>query len=207
MNEDEERKARSFLLTRGYVVIDINQRLRSLLDELYKYKNDKHDWVLLFQKRGEKNECDPGDGKRLQRVVRIPEDNDDKSLFHRTSHDFLASVQSFLLSVGLIQHNHVADVLSMLYSFPGCRVQQAHKDYDCTSATCVALFAIHKAARLDIHVDGVWVEVVVQPGQMLLFRGDIVHRGCAYAKKNTRVHVYINLPGIVSERGLETYFV
>jgi hypothetical protein len=192
---DEERKARSF------------QSIVSLLDKLYEYKDDKNDWEKLFQKCDDDGGCDVGDGKRLQRVVRIPENYDDNSLFYRTSRDFLVSVQSFLLSVGLIQRNHVADVLSMFYSFPGCTVQHAHKDYNCTSATCVALFAIHTEARLDLHVDGVWVEVVVQPGQMLLFRGDIVHRGCAYTKENTRVHVYINLPGIVSERGLETYFV
>ena len=43
------------------------------------------------------------------------------------------------------------------------------------------------------------VTVLVPPGAILLFDGDVAHRGASYAARNTRVHLYLDVPGVERE--------
>lgn len=40
------------------------------------------------------------------------------------------------------------------------------------------------------------IEVTLNPGDALVFRGDLVHAGAAYAQKNNRVHLYLDSPDV-----------
>ena len=56
-------------------------------------------------------------------------------------------------------------------------------------------------------MNGVAVEVQLEAGDILLFDGDVVHAGAAYAEKNTRLHVYLDLPGVAEHEANGTYLV
>ena len=36
----------------------------------------------------------------------------------------------------------------------------------------------------------IWVIVVLQPGDLLVWRGDVCHHGLGYARRNVRVHCH-----------------
>ena len=38
--------------------------------------------------------------------------------------------------------------------------------------------------------------VPLEPGDVLVFEGDVVHAGAQYASLNTRVHAYLDAPGV-----------
>ena len=40
------------------------------------------------------------------------------------------------------------------------------------------------------------VTVLVPVGAILLFDGDVAHAGASYAACNSRVHVYLDVPGV-----------
>ena len=40
------------------------------------------------------------------------------------------------------------------------------------------------------------VTVCVPPGAILMFDGDVAHAGASYAACNTRVHLYLDVPGV-----------
>ena len=40
------------------------------------------------------------------------------------------------------------------------------------------------------------------PGSLLLFRGDTVHAGAAYAADNVRLHVYLDYPGFSPDKNM-----
>ena len=46
---------------------------------------------------------------------------------------------------------------------------------------------------------------LLQPGDVLLFDGYTVHAGASYAKPNTRLFVYLDVPGVVREKTDSTY--
>ena len=48
-------------------------------------------------------------------------------------------------------------------------------------------------------VNGVAVEVQLEMGDIVLFDGDVVHAGAAYAEANTRLHVYLDVHGVEHE--------
>ena len=45
------------------------------------------------------------------------------------------------------------------------------------------------------------VSVWLAPGQVLVFDGDVVHGGAEYEYSNTRVHMYLEVPGITRRKG------
>ena len=47
--------------------------------------------------------------------------------------------------------------------------------------------------------------VVPPPGAILLFDGDVAHTGASYAGGNTRVHLYLDVAGVVREHNV-TWF-
>jgi ectoine hydroxylase-related dioxygenase (phytanoyl-CoA dioxygenase family) len=46
------------------------------------------------------------------------------------------------------------------------------------------------------------VPTLLNPGDLLVFDGDVSHAGASYALPNTRVHVYLDVPGLKREAGV-----
>ena len=57
------------------------------------------------------------------------------------------------------------------------------------------LYAVEPGTRLRIQsLDGKWRVVRLEPGDMLVFRGDVLHHGMGYAQEHVRVHAYVYPP-------------
>ena len=97
---------------------------------------------------------------------------------------------------------------NVIHSLPGCVAQRMHWDYDPAVVRykrrkpCSAILALSDAARLyvrDTHLD-MEVTVLIPPGAILIFDGDIAHAGASYAGPNTRVHLYLDVPGVARDQ-------
>lgn len=104
----------------------------------------------------------------------------------------------------------------ILQSLPGCQEQEAHCDYvptpellETTDDTVPLLFFLalendtalevwpgsHRVVRgehMVIHKQ----QIRLNKGDGVIFRGDLVHAGSAYSKKNTRIHCYLDHPSV-----------
>ena len=104
----------------------------------------------------------------------------------------------------------------ILQSLPGCQEQEAHCDYvptpellETTDDTVPLLFFLaleddttlevwsgsHRVVRGEhrvIHKQ----QLKLNAGDAVFFRGDLVHAGSAYSKKNTRIHCYLDHPSV-----------
>ena len=62
---------------------------------------------------------------------------------------------------------------------------------------CSAILGLQPGARLYVYDPALCcdVTVLVPVGHILLFDGDVAHAGACYATTNTRVHVYLDVPG------------
>ena len=90
-------------------------------------------------------------------------------------------------------------------SLPSCAKQDLHWDYDPdvvrymrTRKPCSAILGLQQGARLYVYDTALRheVTVLVPPGAILLFDGDVAHRGASYAGVNTRVHLYLDVPRV-----------
>lgn len=119
------------------------------------------------------------------------------------------------LSTRAQSHHHVSEV-TVLRSEPGCRAQMAHCDYvptpaliGTTDATVPLLLLV---ALQDNTTFDVWPQshrlvrrayyhakkpigrsrIVLDKGDAVLFRGDLVHAGSDFETSNTRVHFFLD---------------
>lgn len=124
----------------------------------------------------------------------------------------LLNLNCNLLSTG----RHATDFVA-LESLPGCQIQAAHTDYipdaallDTTDDTVplLAVIALQPATTLDVwpgshrlvrrlrltrHTPKVTRRTVrLNIGDVIVFRGDLIHAGSAYASRNLRLHAYID---------------
>ena len=107
----------------------------------------------------------------------------------------LESIKSYLVhnilpAYGLLE-NRVSFVFSAISS-KKCKNQMFHTDGPEASGMCfinVLINVCGKKQGLDIMVDGSVRRAILQPGQMIVFRGDIVHRGLGW--EGIRLHVCI----------------
>lgn len=130
----------------------------------------------------------------------------------------------------------------MLWSKEGCKRQLPHADYtysvlhnaakdgmrdrelplsamlaleDCTLDVWPGALNLRKKDPSKPGVEGMLVKL--KKGQLLIFRGDLVHAGSAYASSNFRLHFYLDHPGCSrvsnstayadSNKGAESKFV
>ena len=72
------------------------------------------------------------------------------------------------------------------------RVRQFTRDEDVPLST---ILAIMPGTCLRIRpFGGAWIIVTLEPGDLLIFRGDVCHNGLGYANENVRVHAYVYHP-------------
>lgn len=114
--------------------------------------------------------------------------------------------------------NHVQREWNILRSKPGCKTQMAHCDYVPDQALAQvndeetplgAVIAVMPGSKLRIwsgsHRLAVTnpefygrkkpilpVDLELEPGDIVVFRGDLVHAGASYQEENIRVHVYLD---------------
>lgn len=107
----------------------------------------------------------------------------------------------------------VVDDAVLVRSFPGCRRQKLHTDYDPTLVERAILKPIGvlvalEAEGADVHIRAEGGDSVLhmERGQILVFDGDVVHAGAAYERDNIRLHAYFDTPEIRREKNT-TYFV
>jgi hypothetical protein len=101
----------------------------------------------------------------------------------------------------------------LLESESGCQRQAAHCDYvpsaELTSAEpkpLLVLIAIEPNTTIEIwpgsHISGkscVRTTVVLDAGDAIVFRADLVHAGSAYEVRNRRLHFYLDSPAVRRE--------
>ena len=60
---------------------------------------------------------------------------------------------------------------------------------------CSAILALQPGSRLYVYDTLLKhdVTVLIPPGAILVFDGDVAHAGASYATPNTRVHVYLDV--------------
>ncbi len=90
----------------------------------------------------------------------------------------------------------------VLKSLPGCKRQEWHVDY--SPADCAAvrrkplglLLAFQNGTKFQCIVAGRPTTIDLDAGDFVLFDGDLVHCGAAYAKTNYRLHAYVDVEGV-----------
>jgi hypothetical protein len=103
-----------------------------------------------------------------------------------------------------------------LKSLDGCTEQQPHTDYNAetikniTEPICVPLLvlvALIPETYLNIwDFNGNNRKLVMDKGDVLIFRADMIHAGSSYEKENIRIHAYLDSP-IVKRIPNRTWFV
>ena len=95
-------------------------------------------------------------------------------------------------------------------SVPGCTQQDWHYDYDPAIVADLAvkpvsvLLALQDNTALEVWTDMSSTTIPIDAGQMAVVCGDTVHAGAAYDTYNTRVHLYLDTPGVSG--GYEHYW-
>ena len=110
----------------------------------------------------------------------------------------------------------------ILKSKAGCHKQAAHMDYiptpDILNATddkipLLFLLALEDKTKLlvwpqshTLHKTISHIEINLNAGDAVVFRGDLVHAGASYETDNIRVHAYLDIPGIKRRKNM-TYII
>ena len=100
--------------------------------------------------------------------------------------------------------------VNVLQSLAGCKAQKLHWDFDpglieCLPATgplhrkpVSVILALEPGTRLFVRDEaaGATVPIALGVGDILVFDGDVAHHGAWYASRNTRVHMYLDVPTV-----------
>lgn len=99
----------------------------------------------------------------------------------------------------------------VLHSKAKCHEQKRHWDFNPDllegrrkRKPASAILALEPGARVIFFEDEYMatgkVPMLLNPGDLLVFEGDVSHAGASYAQPNTRVHVYLDVPDIKREQ-------
>ena len=101
-------------------------------------------------------------------------------------------VLKLLQDRGLLQDRRFGGAV-VLHSFPACRQQVWHRDYDPKRVGRVLPLGVIVA------LDTNWTKFCtptatyrLKQGDVLCFTGDVVHAGASYERPNTRLHLYLD---------------
>ena len=107
---------------------------------------------------------------------------------------------------------------NVIHSVLACKAQVSHWDFDPDHVKYdgtrllqrkprSAMLSLQPGTRLFVYgpVLGHDVTAVVPPCAILLFDGDVAHAGASYAGGNTKVHLYLDVAGVVREQNV-TWF-
>ena len=86
----------------------------------------------------------------------------------------------------------------VLHSSPMCKQQPWHYDYDPEEVRAASIKPLGVLVALQ---DNTRFETrrkthILSRGDVLVFRGDVVHAGAAYDTENTRMHTYLDVDAV-----------
>lgn len=158
-----------------------------LMDHLNKQIDSKYGGPIF---NGAKN-----DKKRLQSTLRC-----NKTIIS----DFIEKLQENIYNILPSESRLYFSNWVILKSLDGCNEQRPHTDYNVenikniTDSICVPLLvlvALMPETYLDIwDLDGIHRKLVMDKGDVLIFRADMIHGGSSYEKENIRIHAYLDSP-------------
>lgn len=191
------------LHTHGFQVYPgrMKEHISDTLVELIKRRVLK-DGVSIFNNYP--YQSDLNDGKRMQLAVSSIKSRE-MTAFQKTLFNFLADHYP----------HHNADSMVGLLSEDGCAPQLAHTDYtddflsdflsndDQIPLACLVALADGTtfdvwpgAIRFDASRKFKPMKVRLQAGDVLIFRGDLVHAGAGVERANVRLHAYMDVKGV-----------
>lgn len=211
------------LHTNGYVIhrgaIPINNDLHKSFDAMTSGQAHLVPKVIFNnKKRG-------GDKKRLQMPLTASNGTTLTKMFHKSFMTFAETNYPDLIPNDMV----------ILTSRPGCQQQLPHCDYEPTyefATTSDAqvplgcLVAVEPGTKLCVWPNSIrlsilapelltkWLEehgpidmkiIELRPGDVLVFRGDLIHAGAEYTQGNNRVHMYLDSP-VVERQKNRTWF-
>ncbi len=114
----------------------------------------------------------------------------------RTTHRIVRELEKTLDRSGLLRNRKLTSPV-FLFSLPGCAQQQWHTDFNPKDICHLpedekpagAILALQKQTKFVQYPDKVHS---LEPGDLLVFSGDVVHAGAAYSKPNGRIHCYLD---------------
>lgn len=175
------KKNKLELHSQGYVVhpsiCNINSKDLKYFSDIVKTKSR-----YIFN--GEKN-----DKKRKQCIL-------PKHCINKELDEFIKKKYSHL----------VPNTWVLLYSKEGCDEQQLHTDYEITEELkelgndlpLSALFSLMPSTKIKVKPFGSDSTQIInlEPGDLLIFRSDLIHAGCAYDQDNIRIHCFLDHPNL-----------
>jgi hypothetical protein len=90
----------------------------------------------------------------------------------------------------------------MLCSEKNCKAQPYHVDYDplklhgLTQKPYGVLFAVEQNTQFWCYIEGQEHHLKLNQGEFVVFDGDLIHAGAAYADTNKRIHLYVDVEGV-----------
>lgn len=169
-----------------------------LMDHLNKQIDSKYGGPIF---NGVKN-----DKKRLQSTLRC-----NNSMIS----EFIEKLQENIYNILPSESRLYFSNWVILKSLNGCNEQQPHTDYNVenikniTDYSCVPLLVLvglMDETYLDIwDSDGINKKLIMDQGDVLIFRADMIHAGSSYEKENIRIHAYLDSP-IVKRIPNRTWF-
>jgi ectoine hydroxylase-related dioxygenase (phytanoyl-CoA dioxygenase family) len=158
-----------------------------LMDHLNKQVDSKYGGPIF---NGEKN-----DKKRIQSTLHC-----NKTIISEFIETLEENIYNLLPSDSRLYFSNWV----ILKSLDGCNEQRPHTDYNVenikniTDPICVPLLvlvALMPETYLDIWDSvGVHKKLVMEKGDVLIFRADMIHAGSSYEKENIRIHAYLDSP-------------
>lgn len=145
---------------------------------------------------------------------------DNKRLLMPVRTDLSGLRSSILAWVHLNYPHHTPTEMTIITSLPGCKRQVAHCDCEPTPEQamtqdahfpCSCLVALEEGTRLyvwpgtirfstnpdlaDKITKRMPMEIIdLGPGDIVIFRGDLIHAGADYSKTNHRIHLHLDCP-------------
>lgn len=221
--EEEEGDIAPILHVHGYEIrrkaFSVDQQ-QQLVKKLIKFGLDGEKNEQVFQ-YGAGDDDELNDGNRLQRSLDQFDDCEGEVFLQQVT----SKIKEWF-------PQHQANDGVVLVSKPGCVAQAAHADYQYDEVAhldgdddededdedalmplglIVALMdetyfdAWPRAIRYD---DVKWYEhkqLVLNAGDVLVFRGDFFHAGAAFDKLNVRLHYYLDMEGVKRTRNVTFY--
>ena len=112
-------------------------------------------------------------------------------------------ISRIISKLSRVLNGHTLQNPVVLQSLPNCKQQPWHLDYDPANTTGFGLLlALQDETRLELLEE----TVHLNRGDVLVFRGDVVHAGSWYEQENLRIHAYVDVEG-ASRRTNATYII
>tara|TARA_Y100000389_G_scaffold145103_1_gene143560 strand:- start:463 stop:1065 length:603 start_codon:yes stop_codon:yes gene_type:complete len=162
-------------------VVDIPDYMSS-----YIYQESKKGDPIFNNKYDENS----GDGKRSQY------DFNCKIGIH-----FKQILRKFIKTKGFLKHKHYIKDLVIVRSEPFCKRQKLHIDYDMDKLRNMKknnypygmIVGVSNNSRFLISNNQNRIKTIyINKGDVIIFRGDLVHAGAEYYSENVRLHAYID---------------